>query len=184
MPAWIPGSYLIRDYARHVIAVKAESDGRAVPLRKIDKSTWRVAAGSGPLLLCAEIYANDLSARGAFLDAAHAFFNGVCLFFRVDGLTDERCVVHLAPPENLPGSAWKVATGLARLTGTDDEFGAFMASSYEELIDHPVLMGDLFLGRFEIGDVEHVIAITGHRDADMARLQRDLWRVCTAHGWG
>lgn len=180
MPAWIPGSYLVRDYARHVISVTAEVEDQAVPVRKTDKSTWRVAEGGGPLLLRAEIYANDLSVRGAFLDPDHGFFNGVSLFFRIHGLADERCVVHLAPPEDTD-PAWRVATGLHRLTGDDDEFGAFMAMGYEELIDHPVLMGRLDTGRFSVTGVEHIIAIAGHHDADMERLEQDMRQICAGH---
>ena len=181
MPAWIPGSYLIRDYARHVMHVEAESGGQRIPLRKTDKSTWRAGPADGPLFIRAEIYAHDLSVRGAFLDQGHAFFNGVCLFFRIHGLDDQRCLVHVAPPQGIPESAWKVATGLERLTGSAFEFGAFIAESYEALIDHPFLIGDLLLGRFEVAGAEHVIAIAGRHEADLARLERDLSQVCSSH---
>jgi predicted metalloprotease with PDZ domain len=181
MPAWIPGSYLIRDYARHVIKVDATVDGLGVAVWKTEKSTWKTAAVDGPLLISAEIYANDLSVRGAFVDGAHAFFNGVCLLFEFHGLADSRCLLHLAPPPDQPVSNWKVATGLERVTGNDDEFGAFFAASYEGLIDHPVLMGRLSFGRFEVAQVEHVIAVTGHDNFDMARLERDVRKICSVH---
>ena len=85
LPAWIPGSYMIRDFARHVVTISATANGNDVALTKIDKSTWRAAPASGSLLIEAEIYANDLSVRGAFLDLDHGFLNGVCLFFRIHG---------------------------------------------------------------------------------------------------
>jgi predicted metalloprotease with PDZ domain len=181
MPAWIPGSYMIRDYARHVIGVGAESGGHEVRLSKTDKSTWRAAPADGPLLIRAEIYANDLSVRGAFLDRSQAFFNGVCLFFRIDGFSDQRCVIHIAPPDHVPESSWMVATGLERLTGGECQFGAFTALSYEELIDRPVMMGELSIGRFEVNDKKHVIAMTGNDDADLDRLGRDLQAICAGH---
>ena len=181
MPAWIPGSYMIRDFARHVIAVEAEANGESVPLRKIDKSTWRVGPVGGPLLLRAEIYAHDLSVRGAYLDLHHAFFNGAALFFHVDGKEDERCVVHLAPPDHITENEWKVATGMERLTGTAIDFGAFVALGYDELIDHPILMGDLSFGKFDVAGSEHVIAIFGGRDTDCRRLERDLQQLCAYH---
>jgi len=181
MPAWIPGSYLIRDYARHVISLEAEVDGQAIPVQKIDKSSWQAGPVNGALLLSAEVYAHDPSVRGAFLDNERAFFNGVCVFFRIHGLADERCVVHLAPPDDIQESGWKVATGMARLTGTDDEFGAFTAMNYDELIDHPFLMGELSLARFDVGDVEHVIAIAGRHDADLGRLANDIRKICFCH---
>ena len=179
LPAWIPGSYLIRDYARHVLTVTASVDGESVPIKKIDKSTWRAGPGAGPLLISAEIYANDLSVRGSFLDADHAFINGVCLFFQVHGQEDEQCVVHIASPDH--ADDWSVATGLTRLTGTADEFGAFLAEGYAELIDRPVLLGPLSFGRFELAGAEHLIAIVGRGDADIERIERDVACVCARH---
>src|SRR5437016_2344327 len=77
LPAWIPGSYLVREFARHVVDVTAESDGKAVALEKLDKHTWRAApAGAGALVVRSTVYAWDLSVRAAHLDQAHAFFNG------------------------------------------------------------------------------------------------------------
>ena len=75
LPAWIPGSYMIRDYARHVIDVDAESGGKPVALRKTDKSTWRAGVCEGPLLVRAVIFANDLSVRGAYLEELQAFLD-------------------------------------------------------------------------------------------------------------
>jgi predicted metalloprotease with PDZ domain len=178
LPGWIPGSYLMRDYARHVIEVTAESEGELLPLTKTDKSTWRVTSTSGSLLLRAEIYANDLSVRGAFLDFDHAFFNGVCLFFKIHGKESERCVVHIAPPKQMPVPEWQIATGLDRLTGTEGGFGAFAADDYDALIDHPVLIGDLQLIRFDVDGREHAVAINGQPDFDSARLKIDLQQIC------
>ena len=85
MPAWIPGSYMIRDYARHVVAIRAESDGREVALLKLDKSRWRASSAARELTLILEVFAHDESVRGAHLDASHAFFNGTCVFPAVVG---------------------------------------------------------------------------------------------------
>ncbi len=179
LPAWSPGSYMIRDYARHVLSVTATVDGDTIPVNKIDKSTWRAVPGPGPLLISAEIYANDLSVRGAFLDFDHAFLNGVCLFFQVHGRDSERCVVHVAPPEHVDD--WKVATGLTRLTGAEDEFGAFLANGYAELIDRPILMGPLTFGCFELAGATHRIAIFGQHDIDIERIERDVACICASH---
>lgn len=181
MPAWIPGSYLIRDYARHVVSVEAECDGDDVALRKLDKSTWRAAAADGPLLVRATIYANDISVRGAYLDYDHGFFNGVCMFFRVHGKEHERCVVHLAPPPSERVDGWTVATAMTRLTGNSDEFGAFVAFGYDELIDHPFVMGRLTTANFELAGADHQVAIVGARDVDLQRLRQDIELACSAH---
>lgn len=179
LPAWVPGSYMIRDYARHVLTVSATIDGEAVSVRKVEKSMWRAGPGKGPLLITAEIYANDLSVRGAFLDFDHAFLNGVCLFFQVRGREQRRCVVHVAPPDHTED--WTCATGLTRLTGAEDEFGAFLAEGYAELIDRPILMGRLSFGHFQLAGAEHVIAVAGCPDIDIERIERDAACVCASH---
>lgn len=79
-PAWIPGRYLVRDFARHVVAIGASGGRRRVALEKIDKHSWRAAPVAGPLTVRAEVYAWDLSVRGAYLDTTHGFFNGSCVF--------------------------------------------------------------------------------------------------------
>src|SRR5215468_2222802 len=80
LPAWAPGSYLIRDFARNVVAVEAHSGRRPVPVVKIDKHTWVAASTPGPLTLTLEVYAWDLSVRAAHLDTSHGFFNGPSVF--------------------------------------------------------------------------------------------------------
>jgi predicted metalloprotease with PDZ domain len=181
LPAWVPGSYMVRDYARHVLDMKAEAGGVAVSLHKVDKSTWRASPVAVPLVLRVEIYANDLSVRGAYFDSEHGFLNGACLFLRVHGHEEQRCLVHIGLPEVPNAAGWKVATSLRRLTGTEHEFGAFEASDYEELIDQPVLMGDLSIVEFDVAGTGHQLAIAGRHDADLDRLRMDVQQVCETH---
>ena len=49
LPAWIPGSYMIREFARHIVRIEARDGIRAVPLTKIDKHTWQAAPCEGVL---------------------------------------------------------------------------------------------------------------------------------------
>jgi predicted metalloprotease with PDZ domain len=184
LPAWIPGSYLIRDFARHIVSIRAEAHGRAVALTKLDKHTWRAApTAHGALTVTCEIYAWDLSVRGAHLDTTHGFFNGTSVFLRVIGAEDAPCLVDIRPPEGERYRAWRVATtleparrepGAARAHG----FGLYRAAHYDELIDHPVEMGAFSLARFEACGVPHEVALTGRSSCDTERLARDLKRVC------
>lgn len=178
LPAWIPGSYLIRDFARHIVALEASSGGAPVALRKLDKSTWRAAPVEGELLLRAEIYASDPSVRGACLDTAGCFFNGSSVFLRVHGREGARCVVHVSPGEQPGVAAWQVATSMPRLTGTRWEYGAFEASGYEELVDHPFLLGELAVADFDAAGTPHAVVLAGRQAADLDRLGRDLARLC------
>ena len=185
LPAWIPGSYLIRDFARHIVAIRAESEGKPVSLNKLDKHTWQASplAVGRPLSVTCEIHAWDLSVRGAHLDATHAFFNGTSVFLRAIGQEDAPCLVDIQPPEGRSFASWRVATALEPARGEPGAakrhgFGVYRAACYDELIDHPVEMGAFTLARFVACGVTHDIAITGRHDCDVERLTADLKRIC------
>jgi predicted metalloprotease with PDZ domain len=179
MPAWIPGSYLIRDFARNVISIRAASNGQPVTINKVDSSTWQCAPCAGPLKIEYEVYARDLSVRGAHLDAGHAFFNGTSVFFMVHGQEMHPCQLDIIPPDN--HANWRVATTLPRAGAEPWGFGRYQAADYEELIDHPVEMGAFTLATFEAGGVPHDIVLTGQHRTDLPRLCQDLEKICTNH---
>lgn len=181
IPAWIPGSYMIRDYAKHVVAIRAESDGLDVALSKLDKSRWQAAPVERPLTLVLEIFAYDLSVRGAHLDNTHAYFNGPCVFPAVVGQEDTACIVDIQPPEGRIGKDWRVATAMRRAGAEAYGFGQYEARDYDELIDHPVEIGNLAIGEFDVNGIPHAIAIRGDTRADMARLCHDLAGACDQH---
>jgi predicted metalloprotease with PDZ domain len=186
LPAWIPGSYMIREFARHIVAIRAQRGRRPVRLRKLDKHTWRADPCDGPLTVTAEVYAWDASVRGAHLDITHGFFNGACVFLRVVGSDAAPCEVEILPPRGARYRGWRVATAMRRKRAPRNGFGVYAAADYDELIDHPVEMGTFALGRFTACGVPHEIAITGRHDADVPRLERDLKRLCETHirFWG
>ena len=185
LPAWIPGSYLIRDFARHIVAIRAESGGRPLRLKKTDKHSWQAPPleDDGPLTVVCEIYARDLSVRGAHLDPTHAFFNGTSVFLRAIGHEETPCRVDIEAPAGKAYQDWRVATALAPAHGEAgcakaNGFGAYRAANYDELIDHPVEMGEFTLARFTACGVPHEIAISGRHDTDIERLTADLARIC------
>lgn len=181
LPAWIPGSYMIRDYARHIVALRAESDGIGVELSKLDKSTWQAASCERELTVVAEIYAHDESVRGAHLDTTHAYFNGSCMFFEVRGQEDSPCCVDILNADQQAAKSWRVATSMQRAEAEPYGFGGYVADNYAELIDHPVEIGDLAIGEFDASGIPHAIAIRGKTRVDMARLCRDLKVICEQH---
>jgi predicted metalloprotease with PDZ domain len=188
LPAWIPGSYLIRDFARNIVSIRAEADGKPVALEKIDKHTWRAASLKQPaaLTVVIEVYAWDLSVRSAHFDETHAFFNGTGTFLRVIGQEDAPCLVDIQPPEGERYKDWRVATAMTPAQAGGDRrgkakrhgFGLYCAENYDELIDHPVEMGHFSHATFEACGVPHEVVITGRHDCDMSRLCRDLKRIC------
>ena len=185
LPAWIPGSYLIRDFARNLVRIEARAGQRAVKLTKLDKHTWAAPAVRGEITLEYEVYAWDLSVRAAHFDRTHAFFNGTSVFLRVLGREDWPCQVDLRASTDPELSDWRVATALPSARGAQGAkrygFGLYEACDYDELIDHPVEMGHFALGHFEAGGARHDVAVTGEvPNLDMPRLCRDLAQVCEA----
>ncbi len=180
LPAWIPGSYMIREFARNIVRVTALAGDRKVALRKLDKHTWRAAPVPVPLTLAYEVYAWDLSVRAAHLDGTHGFFNGTSVFLCPVGREQAPCAVDILPPEGRAYAQWKLITGLTPARGTPrGAFGRYLARDYDELIDCPVLMGTFAHGRFDVLGVPHEIAVTGRvPNLDMARLRTDLARLC------
>jgi predicted metalloprotease with PDZ domain len=179
LPAWIPGSYMIREFARHVVRISALAGGRRVGLEKLDKHTWRAGPVDGELTLAYEVYGWDLSVRAAHLDRTHGFFNGACMFLLPLGLRAHPCQVDILPPEGKAYANWRVATGLEPARGTRrGHFGTYLAADYDALIDHPVEMGTFAHAEFDVLGVPHEIAITGRVPRlDLKRLTHDLQRM-------
>ncbi|MCF7993152.1 MAG: hypothetical protein K9M02_22170, partial [Thiohalocapsa sp.] len=128
MPAWIPGSYMIRDFARNIISLSAELDGETLAVEKLDKHTWRLRPQApAPVTVRYEVYAHELTVRSAHLDTTHAYFNGPSLFLRVAGLDHLPCRVELLPPQGSGYADWRVATSMRRDGAEPPEIGAVAA---------------------------------------------------------
>ena len=188
LPAWIPGSYLIREFARHLSALTAEQGGRAVPLQQLDKATWLARCeGAAPLVVRCRVYAFDTSVRAAFLGADRGFFNGTGLCLRAEGREREP---HALTLTGLP-PGWDVATTLpAAPAATASAPHDFVAADYDELVDHPVELGRFWRGTFTAAGVPHEFVVAGAwPDFDGDRLLADTKRICESeiafwHGTG
>ncbi|MDR2624919.1 MAG: PDZ domain-containing protein [Zoogloeaceae bacterium] len=176
LPAWIPGSYLIRDFSRHIVHIRAEAEGKPVALAKQDKATWQAVPCKGALTLIYQVYAYDVSVRGAYLDRQRAFFNASSVFLRAHGQENAPQQVELLPPDFAPD--WQVATSLARAGAAPWGFGAYQAASYADLLDHPVEMGRFIRMEFTADGVSHHLAVTCDAPFQRERLCRDLARIC------
>jgi predicted metalloprotease with PDZ domain len=178
VPAWIPGSYMIRDFARNVVGISAHSGGEPVAITKLDKQTWQCAACDGALRIDYEVYANDLSVRGAHFDGTRAFFNGTSVFLKVHG---QEQVGHVVELDGGECATWQVATTLPALDAQPWGFGTYRAADYDELIDHPVEIGTFRRVDFSARGVPHTMVLTGHAAYDEVRLGAALTRICEQH---
>ena len=157
LPAWIPGSYMIRDFAKNIgvltaftatastatasTAATSTSDNVPCSVTKLDKQTWQISGCKNRVEVRYQVYAYDLSVRSAYLNNEFGFFNGTSLFLRVNGLESTPVSLTIEKPSHDFASTWKLATSLARQSGQPFSFGEFLANDYDDLIDHPVLIG-------------------------------------------
>ncbi|MFZ2360058.1 MAG: PDZ domain-containing protein [Anaerolineae bacterium] len=202
MPSWTPGSYLIREFARHVQEFQALDAASQQPLSwvKHSKNTWRVPAPAGHnVILRYKVYAYELTVRTSHLDTSHGYFNGANLFVYLAGQRGHPVTLSIA----VPYADWKVATGLPRLPVTlaagngagngshepeHEGFDTFLlnprhhfqADDYDHLIDCPVECSNHRLLTFDVDGVQHQIALWGHGNEDPERLRNDTQAVVQA----
>lgn len=181
LPAWIPGSYMVREFARNIVQIKASSEGKKVALKKLDKHTWQAMPCKGSLRIVYEVYAWDLSVRAAHLDQSHGFFNGTSVFLCVHGQEMNPHVVDIQRAEDPACKNWRIATALPELKAKRYGFGTYVAANYDDLIDHPVEMGEFALATFVACGVPHDFVVTGKvPNIDMARIVADVQKICEA----
>nr|WP_310568242.1 peptidase M61 [Hydrogenophaga sp.] len=178
LPVWIPGSYLIREFAQHLQHLRATQGGEPVPLRQLSKNSWQADADPAqPLTLHYEVYAFDASVRTAFLDSTRGFFNATSLCLRVIGQEDQPQTLDIAA-DGLP-AGWQVATGLSALDVDAAGVGRYTAAHYDELADCPVELGTFWSGAFEACGVPHRFVVSGAGGwVDFDRLLADTQRIC------
>ena len=176
LPVWIPGSYMVREFARNIVTLRAFNEaGRKVRDRKNRQAHVAGRAASTARSRCATRCTRwDMSVRAAHLDDTIGFFNGTSVFLAVEGQADAPCVVDIQKPAGAAYRNWRVATALPEARGTKRYgFGEYRAQNYDELIDHPVTLGEFALGTFNAHGVPHDIVISGRvTGLDMRVWQR------------
>jgi predicted metalloprotease with PDZ domain len=181
LPAWIPGSYLIRDFSRHVESIRGRSGKQWIKPTKLDDHSWVFKQCRSSLTIEIVIYAWDYSVRGAHVDDTHAFFNGTSVFLCPEGLEVNPCEVRVLRPANKP--QWRAYTAMRHmgLDSNSNTLGRYQASNYDELIDHPFELGTPAVIEFEACAAKHQMVFTGIApELDLARIARDTQRICEA----
>ncbi len=178
MAVWIPGSYLVREFAKQVHGVRAQQGERELPVRMTGKATWVVDVPSPrPLTFTYRVMAHDDSVRTAWLDDQRGFFNGTSLFMQVQGQTESPVTVTLEPVKAKP--QWQLATAMTAVKTNRQGFGTYRAEHYDELVDHPVEMGHFWSGAFQVRGVPHRLVVAGAGPRfDGPRLLKDTQRIC------
>jgi predicted metalloprotease with PDZ domain len=175
LPVWTPGSYLVRDYARHVQTISAtDADGTPLDLEPDGTTAWRLPdAASGPVTVVYELYADDLSVRTNHVDDHHALLIPAATFVLVDGGEDRAHEVHLPP-----SPAHHRVHSLLPAGGTAD---TYVATDRDHLVDSAFEVGDLPFVDVEVLGVPHRFVWAGHGgDPDLDRIARELTAIAGA----
>ncbi|MBW4490015.1 MAG: M61 family metallopeptidase [Trichocoleus desertorum ATA4-8-CV12] len=170
LPVWTPGSYLVREYAKHLQNFSATGQD-ALPWRKVSKNHWQVdTLGQSAITVCYRVFANELSVRTNHLDSTHGYFNGAALFFYLPGFEYQPIQVAIAPP--YPN--WQVATPLPPVPG---QTHTFYAADFDTLVDSPFEIGTHALYEFEAQGKPHQLAIWGQGNTDPDRIIQDTQKI-------
>lgn len=174
MPVWTPGSYMVREFARHVQDF-AGTDAAQQPLKweKTNKNSWRVQTnGAREWRATYRVYANELSVRTNELNSEHAFWNNAALLMYLDGFLKLPSTLHVVAPQ-----PWQVATGLPAALGSKN---TFRAENFDILYDSPVEVSAFKTLSFDVKGIPHRIVIDGEGNYDPALMRRDVQKVVEA----
>jgi len=184
MPAWIPGSYLIRDFSKHIESIEAYTNGKnikPVSLDRIDNDRWCLPQNCAAADIITTVYAFDSSVRAAYLDTERAFFNASSLCLAVKGQEQLPCSLAIVAPEAASADHWSVQTSMRSVKTDSQGFGFYLAKDYEDLLDHPVAMGEFQIVQWKSNGISHRMAIQGCVNLiDSEKLADDLQAICTA----
>ena len=171
MPVWTPGSYMVREFARHVQDFAAtDAAGQPLKWEKTNKDTWRVITnGAREWHATYRVYANELSVRTSELNSEHAFWNNATLLMYLDGFLKNPSTVRVLAPD-----VWKVATGLPAVLGQKN---TFHAENFDVLYDSPFEASNFKTLVFNVKGVPHRIVIDGEGNYDPERMRLDVQKI-------
>lgn len=176
LPVWAPGSYLVREFSRHLNQVKAYSlQGAALPVIKKTKNAWEVdLKGQTAFVLKYDVYAFELSVRTSFLDETHGFVSGPSMFMYLDGHKETGGELLVQPHASFK----RISTGLTQKSEVKQGNNqTFTFENYDQLVDCPIEIGNQYEFDFEAAGVKHTVAMYGEGNFDAERLKEDMAKI-------
>jgi predicted metalloprotease with PDZ domain len=176
LPVWTPGSYLVREYAKHLQNFSADAGEKSLPWRKLSKNHWQVETSAiaqtdsnSTITVRYRVFANELSVRTNHLDATHGYFNGAALFFRIPELEQQPILVTIVPPK----PEWQITTPLPAA----EQPNTFQAADFDTLVDSPFEIGYHELHHFEVMGKSHELAIWGKGNVNPTKMIPDIQKI-------
>ena len=181
MATWAPGSYLVREYARHIDSMTITDDaGEPVEFEKTSKNRWMVQTqGIDSVTLKYRLYCNEMTVRTNWTGSTASMINGTPTFITPVNGRQKKHVVKL----NLPKQWKRSACALENLDGPHE----YLAISYDELVDNPIVAGNIQVYPFDVDGVPHQLVNVGESGYwDGVRAAADLKKMVMAHYkiWG
>lgn len=176
MPSWTPGSYLMREFARHVQQFQAvDHSGTVLPVHKTARGTWQILvpdSGTDEVCVTYLVYCHDLSPRCNHVSDEHAFFNGPSAFMFVRGCEGHPCTLDIEAPRD----DWKIYTALPCQEGAIFPLctGRFEATDYDHLVDCPILLGAHEELAFAAAGTTHRFVFAGAAPVPTEQLALDI----------
>ncbi|ENU20191.1 hypothetical protein F994_01248 [Acinetobacter bohemicus ANC 3994] len=178
LPTWIPGSYLIREFSKHIESVKAyDEDGRMLQISKFEKNKWRLFNTDFELITVEyDVYAYDLSVRGAYVDQNRLYVNPACACLGLEGQEENQVEVEVFLPDEL--KHFQLATGLAHKSLVKGRH-TLKAKNYAQLIDSPFELADQTRFSFTANGIPHEFVVSGKHAMNAQRMQQDIEKICS-----
>jgi predicted metalloprotease with PDZ domain len=177
MAVWTPGSYLIREYARHVEDVRGRAVDGPVAIQKTAKNRWRIdTVGLSSVTLSYRVYGREMSVRNNWIESAFALVNGAPTFISMLDAARHPHEVRFEMP-----SAWRASsTAMAPIAG---ESHAYRAADFDALVDSPIVLGNPAECEFTIGGRRHVLVFEGDLAFfEIDRATADIQRIVRTAG--
>lgn len=175
MPVWTPGSYLIREYARHLEGFNAKSlkHGNNLLHEKTDKNTWRIMHKGDDFQVSYRLYGFEKTVRTNFFDQDHAFISPASTFLYLAEHKDMACTI-----EVIPAAHWeKISTGLPPVKGKEN---IYYADDVDILMDSPIQVGNQTTWTFDAVGIPHELAMVGPGNYNREKLTKDIQKIIEA----
>lgn len=171
MPVWAPGSYLVREFARHVEGFSAKSGSTPLAFIKRDKNTWVIKNPTkSPISISYKVYAFELTVRTSFIDESHAYLNGSSIFMYVDGQINQASEIIITPNSN-----WSKIS--CALPSEKNNAYHLYAENYDILADSPIEIGNQTIIEFTAQGVKHSVAMIGPGNYDAEKIKKDFAKI-------
>lgn len=177
LPTWIPGSYLVREFAKHVESIRAfDEDGRPLSIEKISKNKWRLFNTDHELITVEyDVYAYDLSVRGAYVDQTRLYVNPACICLGLQDQENKAVEVEVFLPDEL--KHFQLATALRNKSLVKGRHTLY-ADNYMQLIDSPFELAEQTRFAFNAKGIAHEFVVSGQHQMNAERMQQDIEKIC------